>query len=151
MEKTTVTVVRRMTRHDLEAVLAIEKEVFTLPWTPGMFEREIIMPISRFYVLLAGDELAGYAGFWKVMGEAHILNFAIAPAHRRKGYGRRLLAALLDAARAETMRRAVLEVRASNAAALTLYGACGFRRLGVRPGYYPDNDEDAVIMGLEPL
>ncbi len=138
-----------MTRHDLEAVLAIEKAAFTLPWTLGMFEREIVMPISRFYVLLAGDELAGYAGFWKVIGEAHILNFAIAPGHRRQGYGRRLLASMLDAARAETMRRAVLEVRASNAAAFKLYESFGFRRLGVRPGYYPDNDEDAAIMGLE--
>ena len=140
-----------MTRHDLGAVLAIEKAAFTLPWTLGMFEREIVMPISRFYVLLAGDALVGYAGFWKVMGEAHVLNFAIAPAYRRKVYGRRMLTELLAAARAETMRRAVLEVRASNTAALTLYDAFGFRRLGVRPRYYPDNDEDAVIMGLEPL
>ncbi len=129
--------------------MAIEKAAFTLPWTLGMFEREIIMPISRFYVLLVGEAVAGYGGFWTVMGEAHILSLAIAPGHQRKGHGRRLLAGLLDAARGESLSCAVLEVRASNGAALTLYGSFGFRRLGVRPRYYPDNDEDAVIMGLE--
>jgi ribosomal protein S18 acetylase RimI-like enzyme len=78
-------------------------------------------------------------------GEAELLRIAVDPAHRGQGLGQRLLEACQGALAARGMAHLFLEVRASNAAAIRLYGACGWRRCGLRPGYYPDG-EDALLL-----
>jgi ribosomal-protein-alanine N-acetyltransferase len=94
----------------------------------------------------AGGVLRGYAAGTIVADEAEVLNLAVAPAFRRRGVARALLAALLDALEARGARSLFLEVRASNSAALALYRAFGFRELGRRIGYYRAPHEDAITM-----
>jgi [ribosomal protein S18]-alanine N-acetyltransferase len=83
--------------------------------------------------------------------EAHITTFAVHPGFRRRGIGERLLLALFDLSLARMAREATLEVRLSNIAARRLYEKYGFRPVGIRPRYYSDDGEDALIMTTEPL
>jgi ribosomal-protein-alanine N-acetyltransferase len=99
----------------------------------------------------AGRDVIAYAGVWLMVDEAHITTFAVAPAWRRRRIGERLLVALLDLAIARAAREATLEVRLSNLAARRLYEKFGFRPVGIRPRYYSDDHEDALIMTSEPL
>ena len=86
-----------------------------------------------------------------MVDEAHVTTFAVHPAWRRRGIGERLLLAVLDTALGRHAREATLEVRLSNVAARRLYEKYGFRPVGLRPRYYTDNGEDALIMTTEPL
>jgi len=92
-----------------------------------------------------------FGGIWLMVDEAHITTFAVDPAWRRQGIGERLLLALLDVAQARRAREATLEVRLSNVAARRLYEKYGFRPVGLRPNYYTDDGEDALIMTTEAL
>jgi len=92
-----------------------------------------------------------YGGIWLMVDEAHVTTFAVDPRYRRRRIGERLLLALLDLARDRQAREATLEVRLSNLPARRLYEKYGFRPVGIRPRYYSDNQEDALIMTTEPL
>ena len=95
--------------------------------------------------------MVGFAGLWVMVDEAHVTTFAVDPRWRRRGVGERLLLGLLDIAVARRAREATLEVRLSNVPARRLYEKFGFRPVGIRPRYYSDNGEDALIMTTEPL
>jgi len=142
---------------DLAEVCAIEWESFSTPWARPLFEEELRRPGLCFWLVLRdlgappGSQVAAYGGFWKAVDEAHFTNVAVHPARRRLGVGRRLLTALLEKARAEGCTSATLEVRPSNAAALGLYGSEGFSAAAMRPNYYSDDGEDALIMWKRPL
>jgi ribosomal-protein-alanine N-acetyltransferase len=145
-------VVERMTVDDLEAVHAIEREAFSTPWPPHAYRQELESNrLAHYLVARWGDEIVGFAGMWLLVDEAHVTTFATRRTWRRQGIGERLLLALLDLARARGAHEATLEVRPSNKAARRLYEKYGFRNAGVRPGYYTDNHEDALIMTTEPL
>jgi ribosomal-protein-alanine N-acetyltransferase len=135
---------------DIEAILKIEQVSFSLPWTRSMFEQELNIPSSHFFVLwiLPGKEIIGYGGFWQVVDELHLVNMAVKPEHRQQGLGRKLLHFILCQGKALGLKRATLEVRVSNSAAQKLYEKVGFKNIAVRKGYYADNREDAVIMWL---
>ncbi|HVL53257.1 MAG TPA: ribosomal protein S18-alanine N-acetyltransferase [Vitreimonas sp.] len=137
---------------DLPAVQAIERASFTTPWPPHAYRSELeTNRLAQYLVVRAGDEVVGYAGVWLMVDEAHITTFAVHPAWRRRGLGERLLVAVLDVARARQAREATLEVRLSNLAARRLYEKYGFRPVGLRPNYYSDDHEDALIMTTEAL
>ena len=91
----------------------------------------------------------GFAGFWKMADEAHIISLAVRQTHRRQGIGELLLIATLDMAAKLDTRIITLEVRVSNTAAVNLYGKYGFVQVGLRRGYYIDNKEDAILMSVE--
>ena len=152
---------RPMRVEDLEQVLAIERLSFPLPWSRASFVREI-REIDNSHLLVVTEddggtgspedskcEVMGYACWWEVADECHITNFAVAPAHRRKGAGDFLLERILEDARARGLLRATLEVRLGNAAAIALYEKWGFTAAAMRPRYYPDNREDALVMWKE--
>lgn len=130
----------------LDAIMPIEQEAYPEPWSRGMFMDELRSPRSFFCTVYFDHELIGYGGFWHVLDEAHITSVTIALEHRRRGYGRDLMHHLLDAAKDRGIRQATLEVRESNVRAKNLYEALGFRRVGLRKGYYSSTGEDAVIM-----
>ncbi|MGH7229896.1 MAG: ribosomal protein S18-alanine N-acetyltransferase [Nitrospiraceae bacterium] len=142
---------------DLNRVLQVEQESFSAPWTRKMFEVELGQnPFGYLYTArLAGenqrDEIIGYVCFWVVFEEFRLMNLAVASSARRQGIGRELLRRALAMGRLQGASRALLEVRASNAAALTLYEHTGFRRTAVREKYYTNPVEDAVLMELDPL
>src|SRR5664280_74287 len=102
-------------------------------------------------VAVIGAAIVGYGGIWLMVDEAHVTTFAVHPQYRRRRIGERLLIALLDLALARGAREATLEVRLSNLPARRLYEKYGFRPVGIRPRYYSDDHEDALIMTTEPL
>jgi [ribosomal protein S18]-alanine N-acetyltransferase len=134
------------------AIHAIEQSSFTTPWPPDAYRSELqTNRMAHYLVARVGDALAAYGGMWLMVDEAHITTFAVHPAWRRQGIGERLLLAFLDIAIARDAHEATLEVRLSNLAARRLYEKYGFRPVGLRPNYYSDDREDALIMTTEPL
>jgi len=137
---------------DLDEVCAIERACFGTPWSRELFLEELAKPaICHWLVAIdpaapPGQGVAGYGGFWKAVDEAHFTNIAVRPDWQRRGQGRRLLLALLDLARERGCLSATLEVRPSNDAALALYLSEGFTAAAVRPRYYTDDGEDALIL-----
>lgn len=147
-----VLLVRPMRIADLAAVQLIERESFTTPWPSQAYRQELESNrLAHYLVALIGDEIVGFGGIWLMVDEAHITTFAVHSRYRRRRIGERLLLALLDVAVARGAREATLEVRLSNLPARRLYEKYGFRPVGIRPRYYSDNQEDALIMTTEPL
>jgi ribosomal-protein-alanine N-acetyltransferase len=141
-----------MTLADVPAVQAIERASFTTPWPDDAYRSELRSNrLATYVVARLGERIVGFGGLWVMVDEAHITTFAVHPAWRRRGIGERLLLALLDTALAQRAREATLEVRLSNVPARRLYEKYGFRPVGVRPHYYSDDGEDALIMTTESL
>ncbi|MDP8929456.1 MAG: ribosomal protein S18-alanine N-acetyltransferase [Actinomycetota bacterium] len=141
-----------MRRWHLGAVHAIESGVYQRPWSTRMFASELAQRDSRVYlVALRGRRVLGYSGMMLVDDEAHITTVVVAPQSRRQGIGTALVASLLRTARKRGMEAASLEVRVGNNAAQALYRRFGFAPVGVRPRYYEDTNEDALIMWLHGL
>jgi len=141
------TQLRDMTLADVEAVLGIEQQVHSHPWTRGNFNDSLASGhICKIYE--AANEIVGYAVLMPVLEEVQLLDICIASAFQRKGLGRKLLGELLALARALKFERVILEVRASNFAANALYRRMGFSEIGIRRGYYPAGNgrEDAIVM-----
>lgn len=136
-----------MRREDIDEVLAIERAVFSLPWSRNAFAVEVDdSSISIPRVACLASRVVGYAVTWRVVDELHIGNLAVAPSSQRLGIGRAMLRSLMDTARDLRLAYATLEVRISNDAAISLYEGCGFRPVAMRRRYYPDNGEDAMVM-----
>lgn len=145
-------VIGPMRLEDLPSIHAIELASFTAPWPPHAYQSELASNrLAHYLVARVGDEIAAYAGMWLMVDEAHITTFAVHPAWRRQRIGERLLLALLDVALDRGAHEATLEVRLSNLPARKLYEKYGFRPVGLRPRYYSDNGEDALIMTTVPL
>ena len=145
-------VVDRMRAKDLDGIMKIETEAFTLPWSRWMFGRELEdQERSRFLVVKNGEEVVGYIGFWMVLDEAHIVTIAVSKDYRRRGIGSILMASALNLAESLGATRATLEVRVSNYAAQGLYRKFGFRKAAIRKNFYADTNEDAYVMWLNDL
>jgi ribosomal-protein-alanine N-acetyltransferase len=143
-----------MTAEDLPAVMELEKASFRTPWSFELLQRELSHEWST--LLLAEEplpggsrQLVGVAIFWVIHDELHVLNVATAPEYRRRGVARALMEASLAEGRARRCALATLEVRKGNEPAIGLYRSLGFRPVGVRPNYYVDEGEDAVVMVLD--
>jgi ribosomal-protein-alanine N-acetyltransferase len=116
-------------------------------------EEELARPWSRIWVArLGGDDPVGFLVAWHVADELHVLTVATAEPSRRRGVGLALMDEAVRYAKEQAIRIVLLEVRRSNRAAIKLYRKLGFTALGMRPGYYADNGEDAIemILGLDP-
>lgn len=139
-----------MTREDLDEVLQIEGVSFPTPWSRALFERELATGFARSRAAreIPGGKVLGYACYWLVDSEAHLLNLAVHPEYRNGGIGTLLLRRLIDDCTKEGVRLVTLEVRRSNYRAFSLYRNFHFAPRGIRRRYYTDTGEDAVIMGL---
>jgi len=145
-------VVEAMTVDDLPAVHAIERASFSVPWPDDAYRNELLTNrLASYVVARAGVEIVGFGGLWVMVDEAHVTTFAVDPRWRRRGIGEWMLLGLLDRAVERGAREATLEVRLSNMPARRLYEKYGFRPVGIRPRYYSDNGEDALIMTTDPL
>ena len=137
---------------DLAAVHDIERRSFTTPWPSHAYRTELeTNRLAHYRVVRVDGRVVAYAGLWLMVDEAHVTTFAVDPIWRRRRVGEALLLAILDLAIERGAREATLEVRLSNLAARRLYEKYGFRPVGIRPRYYSDDNEDALIMTTEPL
>lgn len=139
---------------DIDEVLEIERHGHPSPWSRQVFAEELEREWARIDVLRERDaagtsRVVAFCNFWIVRDEIHILNVATHPDWRRRGHAARLLEHLLTFARSTGCRYLTLEVRKSNVGASALYQRFGFLPVGVRPQYYVENREDAIVMALE--
>ncbi len=141
---------RPMRREDLERVVEIERAAFSHPWSRDLIAREMSHEWST--ILLAvepapgGEAVLGLVVFWLVHDEVHVLNVAVAPEARRRGTARALMREVERRGLERGARVATLEVRRSNQAAIELYRSLGYREVGMRPRYYSEEGEDAIVM-----
>jgi len=141
---------------DLEQVIEIDQRSFSLPWPVSSFQYEISKnKASRSWVAEleenSGSKVVGMAVAWLILDEVHIATIAVLPEFRRMRIGQKLLSALLEDAASAGAKAAFLEVRDSNIAARRMYRKYGFLDVSRRPHYYSDNQEDAILMNLEPI
>jgi ribosomal-protein-alanine N-acetyltransferase len=137
---------------DLPDVHAIEAASFDAPWPPEAYRNDLeTNRLAQYLVARVNDEVAAFGGMWLMVDEGHIITFAVHPAWRRQKIGGCLLLAFLGLAGDRGAHEATLEVRLSNVPARRLYEKYGFRPVGLRPRYYSDNGEDALIMTTDPL
>lgn len=138
--------IRKMTFQDLDEVMVIEHESFSLPWSRHSYESELENHYANYLVCDCQGEVAAYVGMWTVFEDAHITNVAVAGNYRRMGMGRALMLEEEKIAEAKRATRIMLEVRPSNAAARAMYGELGYISTALRKHYYTDNQEDAIVM-----
>lgn len=144
--------IRRMTPQDIPAVVEIEKQCFSLPWSEKSFEDSLSREDTIFLVSEAVEEntqtccITGYMGLYLSFDEASVTNVAVSPAHRQKGYGEALVEKAKETAKEAGAECVFLEVRQSNTPALSLYKKLGFEELGIRKKFYEHPVEDAIIM-----
>jgi ribosomal-protein-alanine N-acetyltransferase len=136
--------IRPLGYSDLPQVIAIERRAFPTPWSLAMFVLELSKPSGICLAALESGQLAGYLVCARYADVWHLMNIAVDPSARRRGIARAMLAEMLR--RGGPDDAYTLEVRTSNAAAIALYERFGFRSAGMRPRYYHDTGEDAMIM-----
>lgn len=136
-----------MTVHDLDEILPIEYRAYAFPWSKANFSDSITSGYSC-WVCRVGGELVGYFVLMMAVDDAHLLNISVAKKRQGLGFGARLLRHAMSTAKLAGAATMLLEVRPSNAKALDLYRHFGFKQIGLRRGYYPDEGgrEDALVM-----
>lgn len=153
-------VIEPATVESLPDILQIEEACFSAPWTRKMFHAELSgNPFAHFLLAkqvpplgeVGSISLVGYLCFWVVFEEVRLMNLAVIESMRHKGIARALVIQALEVGLAQAARCAVLEVRASNHAAHALYRSLGFRDVTIRPTYYTNPIEDALLMELDPI
>jgi ribosomal-protein-alanine N-acetyltransferase len=136
-----------MRRHDVAAVVAIEREIFPEPWSAGLYLSELARRASRqYWVATSGGAVVGYAGCMLIVGEGHVTTLGVDRAWQGRRIGAALLWRLVAEARAAGATAMTLEVRASNLAAQRLYAWFGFAPVGIRKDYYAHSREDGLVM-----
>lgn len=141
---------RPMVESDLWAVVDIERDAYSFPWSEGIF-RDCLRVGYCCWVSTFQDAVEGYGIMSIGAGESHLLNLCVRPRIHGKGFGRSLLSQLLMVARDHRSRTMMLEVRPSNPGAIRLYHGMGFNEVGIRRAYYPSETgrEDALIFAME--
>ena len=129
----------------ISAAAEAERLCFSVPWSEESLKMLTREPFWGLVALVDG-KFAAYGGIMCITDEAQMLNIATLPEYRRRGLAREILAGLY----AEAIKRGAyvmtLEVRESNESARRLYESEGFLEIGVRPNYYQNPREAAIIM-----
>ena len=133
---------------DAQSLAALDELCFSIPWTETMFLQELSLLDQAHYLILEQEQIGiiGYGGYWQVLDEAQIMNIAVHPSWSGQGLATAILTGLIGSAQAADLKLMSLEVREGNEPARRLYRRLGFQESGLRPGYYADNGENAIIM-----
>ena len=138
---------RNMTVDDLDQVMEVEVNSFTIPWSREAFFNELTKnQFARYLIVEVDQKVVGYCGVWIIIDEAHITNIALLPEYRGLKLGEALMGKVMELAREMGALRVTLEVRVSNERAQNLYRKFGFEEGAIRKQYYTDNMEDALVM-----
>lgn len=144
--------VRKMCLEDIDGVMEVDRDCFSIPWSRESFLMELESSLSTYVVAVSdvgmSDEVIGYGGFYLVLDQVEITNIAVMSKVRGKGIGKSILEALIKLAVVGGGKVVNLDVRASNEAAKALYYSYGFKLVGMRRGYYQKPDEDALLLTL---
>lgn len=148
MTKGTVLMIKLepLSKKHINDILEIEKSCFAIPWSRASMENELKNNMAVYVAAVEDGRVAGYGGMWHIVNEGHITNIAVREDCRRRGIATMIINRMLEIAEEKEMIGITLEVRMSNTAAKSLYTKLGFKLEGIRPEYYEDNREDALIM-----
>lgn len=135
-----------MEERDLDRVVQIEEENFSVPWSRKSFLDSLVLSHTLYVVAEQQGQIAGYCGCYQILEEAEIVNVAVDKAFRRRGVGRQMLEELMRLGKERGSFAYTLEVRAGNVPAIHLYESLGFVSFGIRRNFYEKPKEDAVIM-----
>lgn len=142
-------IIRAMEMTDIPQILEIEQQSFTKPWTQGMLESELNNPISHNLVIEEAGKITAYIGYWMVLDEIHLLNVAVRKSERGRGLSKFLMHAMVMHGKENDCKTIVLEVRENNTEARGLYRSMRFKDVGRIANYYPEDQQDAIIMRKE--
>jgi len=148
---------RPMRKDDLDSVMVIDRLSFSMPWPESAYRYDLfdnpgaLLWIAEEYSSSIGSKVVGMIDVWLILDEAHIATLAVHPDSRGRGIAASLLEEGLIEAVKRGARKAMLEVRASNQIAQSLYKNYGFEVVNRRRRYYRDNNEDALLMNLDNL
>lgn len=144
-------VITRMAVDHLDDLAQLESMAFSRPWSYDALAEELQNPLAVFFVAedVETERSLGYIGMHHILDEGLIANIVVHPGYRRMGIGTRLVNEVVEYAKKHDIRRLTLEVRASNAPAIALYENMGFKKEGVRRGFYDSPKEDGLIYSLE--
>ena len=140
-----------MVTEDIEQVVEIEAQAYgEHHWSKSSFYDEMSNNLAKYYSAKTEDGiLVGYAGTWHIIDEGHITTIAVKKEFQRQHIGEAIITKILEDCYKNGIKYLTLEVRESNAPAISLYQKYGFQSLGTRKGYYQDNNENALIMWTE--
>ncbi len=141
--------IRKMTAADVPAIAALEITCFHDPWSESSIASELDNRLSYWLVAEMDGAVAGYVGSQTVLDMADMMNIAVSPNYRRQGVAEVLIKELCAYLASRGVIGLMLEVRASNAPAISLYTKLGFKQAGRRPNYYRNPKEDALILRKE--
>jgi ribosomal-protein-alanine N-acetyltransferase len=130
----------------IDSIQNISQLSFPISWSIESLRSELDNKFAKYVVLKKGNTIVGYGGMWVIIDEGHITNVAVHPDARGDGAGDMIVEALFRICRKQKVTAMTLEVRSSNFKAINLYEKHGFEKVSIRPHYYEDNKEDAVIM-----
>ena len=148
MENKSVISVVPMDKAHIDSVARLEELIFSVPFKKKDIEELYMNTSWRFFVALDGDTVVGYISLYLIIDEKEIVNVCVLPEHRGRGIGAMLVKCALEYERDKTAR-VMLEVRASNDGAISLYKKFGFLPVGVSKNHYSQPREDALLMNLE--
>ncbi len=155
--------IRPMSQADVPQVAALEKKIFSRPWSAESFEKALTYPEQILLVAEVIDSpesdlpeskesvICGYSILFAAADQADVSNIAVDSERRGQHIGDALMREMLNHAKDRGVQEVFLEVRVSNAPAIGLYQKYGFERIGVRKGYYEEPKEDAHLMRLDML
>lgn len=141
--------IRHLKEADIPQLVDLEKQCFSDPWSESAFRYELKNPLSVWLVAAENGIIAGYAGTQTVLDESDMMNVAVNPAFRRQGIAKKLIESMVKILKDRDSKCLTLEVRVSNAEAISLYEKLGFIQVGLRRGYYRNPREDAYILRKE--
>lgn len=141
--------IKLMEQCHVPAIAQLEKVCFSDPWSEKSVASELSNPLSLWYVAMDGEKLVGYVGSQTVLDGSDMMNVAVDPNYRRQGIAEQLIEKLIEGVKQKGAICLLLEVRASNAPAISLYEKLGFFQVGRRPSYYRNPKEDALILRKE--
>jgi len=151
MTKIGTLAVRRMRIEDVEAVRAIDDEVYSRPWSVSIWRQELSDPQRHHLVATVAGAVVGQTGALFATDEVHVTTVAVDPGHQGRGVGTLLVLDLLDEASARGFEAVTLEVRSADRRAQRIYTRLGFAPAGLRRRYYSDPVDDAIVMWLTDL
>lgn len=142
-------VITQMGKEHASQISQMEKLCFSAPWSQASIAAEVDNPLALWLVAMEEDTVAGYIGSQSVLGEADMMNVAVGINYRRRGIARALVLTLIERLKDNGVTSLSLEVRQSNTPAISLYETLGFSQVGIRPNYYRQPRENALILKKE--
>lgn len=142
-------IITRMAQCHVSQIADLERLCFNDPWSVNSIASEVYNRLALWLVALEDEKVVGYVGSQTVLGETDMMNIAVHPDYRKQGIGTALIKELIDALAQRGSHSLMLEVRASNAPAISVYKNLGFAGVGRRKNYYRNPREDALILRKE--